>query len=435
MPSSSATLPRLDLPIAGMTCASCAGRVERALAKVKGVGQVSVNLASEQARVEAPTSVLPELLAAVSKAGYSVQQRTLELQIGGMTCASCAGRVERTLGKVAGVQQASVTWPASGHGSPHWPTSTCKRCSPRWKRPATTPAGSTPRARRATVPTPACAASAGRWSSPCCWRCRWWCRWWPAGSASTGCCRPGCSACWRRRCNSSSAPVSTESAWKALKAGAGNMDLLVALGTSAAYAFSVFMLLRHGAHSGGHLYFEGAASVITLVVFGKWLEARAKRGTTAAIRALMQLRPEQAHLLRDGREIVVAVEDIRSGDQLVVRPGERFPVDGECGRRRQRGRRVADHRREHAGGKTCRRPCHRRRAQRRRPADRHRDRGRRGHHARPHHSLGGERSDRQGADAAAGRPGVGDVRAGGDCGGARHLHRLAGRPASVSRML
>ena len=97
-----------DLPIAGMTCASCAGRVERALSKVIGATAVSVNLATEQARVQAPSDSLPALMDAVQQAGYSVPQQTLELSIDGMTCASCVGRVERALTKVPGVKSVSV---------------------------------------------------------------------------------------------------------------------------------------------------------------------------------------------------------------------------------------------------------------------------------------------------------------------------------------
>ena len=97
-----------DLPIAGMTCASCAGRVEKALAKVPGVSSVSVNLATEQARVEAPADSLPALVNAVQQAGYSVPSSSLELDISGMTCASCAGRVEKALAKVPGVKSVSV---------------------------------------------------------------------------------------------------------------------------------------------------------------------------------------------------------------------------------------------------------------------------------------------------------------------------------------
>ena len=114
-------------------------------------------------------------------------------------------------------------------------------------------------------------------------------------------------------------------AWKALRAGAGNMDLLVSLGTSAAYFYSLFLL---ASGSGRPLYFEASAVVIALVMLGKWMEARAKRSTTAAIRALMSLRPESARVERDGREIEVPAEAVAVDDVVVVRPGERLPVDG-----------------------------------------------------------------------------------------------------------
>ena len=115
--------------------------------------------------------------------------------------------------------------------------------------------------------------------------------------------------------------------WKALMARSGNMDLLVALGTSAAYGLSVYMLLRHWEH-GPHLYFEASAAVITLVLLGKWLETRAKRQTTEAIRALQALRPESARVVRSGGEVEVPIGQLRVEDLVVVRPGERFPADG-----------------------------------------------------------------------------------------------------------
>src|SRR5690606_32312567 len=114
--------------------------------------------------------------------------------------------------------------------------------------------------------------------------------------------------------------------WKAAIHGAGNMDLLVALGTSAAYGLSVYQLLTHGADA--HLYFEASAVVITLVLLGKWLEGRAKRQTTAAIRALQALRPDTARVLRDGREVEMPLAAVGIGDLVVVRPGERIAVDG-----------------------------------------------------------------------------------------------------------
>jgi Cu+-exporting ATPase len=118
-------------------------------------------------------------------------------------------------------------------------------------------------------------------------------------------------------------------AWHALRARSGNMDLLVALGTSAAYFYSLWLVLRHGAMAMGHLYFEAAAVVITLVLLGKWLEARAKRSASAALRALMALRPATATVLRGSDEIEVPITAVRLGEIVIVRPGERVAVDGE----------------------------------------------------------------------------------------------------------
>ncbi|MCB2107974.1 MAG: heavy metal translocating P-type ATPase, partial [Rhodobacteraceae bacterium] len=113
-------------------------------------------------------------------------------------------------------------------------------------------------------------------------------------------------------------------AFKALRSGSANMDVLVALGTSAAFALSAYRVFT----GGGALYFESAAVIVTLVLFGKWLESRAKRGTTAAIRVLMTLRPETARVRRAGEDREVPIADVRLHDIVVVRPGERIPVDG-----------------------------------------------------------------------------------------------------------
>ena len=114
--------------------------------------------------------------------------------------------------------------------------------------------------------------------------------------------------------------------WYALKAGSGNMDLLVAMGTTAAYGLSVVLMLQHGAHA--HLYFESSAVVITLVLLGKWLEARAKQQTVAALHALAALRVSEAIIQRDGAEVRVPLASIQIGDVLVIRPGDRVPLDG-----------------------------------------------------------------------------------------------------------
>ena len=116
--------------------------------------------------------------------------------------------------------------------------------------------------------------------------------------------------------------------WSALKAGAGNIDLLVALGTSAAYGLSVYLWFSSSHHIMQHLYFESSSIVISLVLLGKWLESRAKQKTTAAIRALNALRPERASVLRDGKELLLAIAQVQVGDVVMVRPGERIAVDG-----------------------------------------------------------------------------------------------------------
>ncbi len=116
--------------------------------------------------------------------------------------------------------------------------------------------------------------------------------------------------------------------WKALLAHTGNMDLLVALGTSAAYGLSAYMVIRHWGHGMAHFYFEASAAVITLVLLGKWLEGRAKRQTTEAIRALQALRPDRARVRRDGAEVELPLEALAVGDAIVVHPAERIAADG-----------------------------------------------------------------------------------------------------------
>ncbi len=116
--------------------------------------------------------------------------------------------------------------------------------------------------------------------------------------------------------------------WRALKARTSNMDLLVTIGTTAAYFLSVYLMISNGASAHGVLYFESSAVVITLVLLGKWLEARAKGQMSAAIRALQALRPERARVLKNGQELDVPLGAVKVGDRVVVRPGERIPVDG-----------------------------------------------------------------------------------------------------------
>ena len=321
-----AGLREWDLAVQGMTCASCATRVERALAKLPGVTSASVNLATEQAHVLAAPGVgLDALQAAVVKAGYDVPLQQWQLHIDGMTCASCVGRVEKALARVPGVGSASVnlateTARVSASGLRDGVAPLLAAVA-RAGYQATLQASDGPAPAPATVPTWPLWVSAALalplvlpmlgllWGAH--WMLPAWVQWALATPVQFG-----FGARFYR------------AGWKALRAGSGNMDLLVALGTSAGYGLSLYEWLRPGAPAMPHLYFEASAVVITLVMLGKWLEARAKRQTTAAIRALQALRPETARVLRDGAEIELPLAEVRVGDRVVLRPGERVPVDG-----------------------------------------------------------------------------------------------------------
>ena len=343
-----------NLPIEGMTCASCAGRVEKALKKLPGVSEASVNLATERASVSADASVnLALLSAAVDKAGYHVGEQTLSLQIEGMTCASCASRVEKALKKLPGVGSAEVNL-ATERAEVHLAGD---RDSADALIAAVVKAGYGAR----LVDPDAEAAGQGGSASPPAGTgsglasftqfTQAWPAWWPIALGAL-LCAPlmlpmlgmpfgldwMLGGWWQLAL---ATPVQFglgwrfyRAGWKAVRAGSGNMDLLVALGTSAAYGLSVYLLLKgtvgHAGHDmpAPHLYFEASAVVITLVLLGKWLEARAKRQTTEAIRALNALRPDRALLRRNGRDEEVPLSQVKRGDLVVVRPGERVPVDG-----------------------------------------------------------------------------------------------------------
>jgi len=257
----------LDLSVGGMTCASCVMRVERALKSVPGVQDVSVNLATESARVVAADGedMDARLRRAVRAAGYE----------------------PRAAGNAA--EEAAAVSPWHGFG----PVGIGLLLS----MPLLAPMLGQPFGQDWMLPPWVqllLAAPVQFWLGA---------RFYRAG-------------------------------WHAAKAGTGNMDLLVALGTSAAFGLSLWLWWRaatgeHAGHGAAvpHLYFEASAVVITLVLLGKWLEARAKRQATSAIRALQQLRPEIAHLVGQRGETDVPLAEVMVGDRLAVRPGERVPAD------------------------------------------------------------------------------------------------------------
>ncbi|AIV45749.1 copper-translocating P-type ATPase [Burkholderia pseudomallei TSV 25] len=359
-----------EFDIAGMTCASCVGRVEKALAQVPGVVRATVNLATEKAAVDADADAhvdTARLIDAVKRAGYraspvsdpasalapspeiAAARTAIELDIAGMTCASCVGRVEKALAQVPGVaratvnlatEKATVDADADAHVDTARLIDAVKRagyraspaiaaCAPASRATATADAAATrpaspsaddrklAEARReralviasAVLTTPLAlpmfAAPFGVDAALPAW----------LQLALASIVQFGFGARFYR------------AAWHALKARAGNMDLLVALGTSAAYGLSIWLMLRDPGHA-AHLYFEASAVIVTLVRFGKWLEARAKRQTTDAIRALNALRPDRARIVEHGVERDVPLAQVRVGTVVRVLPGERVPVDG-----------------------------------------------------------------------------------------------------------
>jgi len=316
------------LPIEGMTCAGCAGRVERALKAVPGVEAATVNLATMAARIEGSASP-QDLAQAVDRAGYGVVHKGIDLAITGMTCATCAGRVEKALRAVPGVVSASVNLATerahvetlagvageaaltdavvrAGYGASHLADTKPVAKSP-WLGLGVV-IGASILAAPFLVDMIYRLSVGHHFMSP-----------WLQLALAT--------------------PVQFVfgarfyiAAFKALRARTGNMDLLVALGTTAAFGLSVAMMAGLIAtHDPAHaeLYFEASAVVIAMVLLGRHLEARAKRATTEAIRALEALRPATARVRRGDSWVDVPVESLQANDIVLVRPGEDVPADGE----------------------------------------------------------------------------------------------------------
>ncbi|WP_281826883.1 heavy metal translocating P-type ATPase [Jannaschia rubra] len=326
--------------IEGLSCASCVGRAERALSAVPGTSGVRVNLATHRAHVDGTASAR-DLSAALAEAGYPARQETVVLDVDGMTCASCVGRVERALMAVPGVTGAQANFGTGRatvtvlHGSAK--PADLARASTQAGYAASVPqAGTDARPehddgagdlRRRLIVAAALTlpvfvvemgghfipgvrnlvdATIGRTAS-------WWIQFVLATLVLAG---PG--------------RVFFTKGIRALLRGAPEMNSLVALGTFAAWGYSTVALLLPGIFPEGTraVYFEAAAVIVTLILLGRWLEARARGRTGAAIARLVGLRPATARVIRDGAAVEVPVADIVTGDLIEVRPGARLAVDG-----------------------------------------------------------------------------------------------------------
>lgn len=260
----------ITLEIGGMTCAACSARVERVLSRVEGVGSASVNLALERAEV-VPTAPVDtaDLIKVVEKAGFTARPAAQEAAKRRADAEAAEEKRRRDEGWLMFLLFFAVVM-----ASPFLAMMAAMGLGLDWHlMPGVELALATP------------------------------------VQILVG---------WRFY----------HGAYKALRGGSANMDVLVALGTSAAYFYSLVLVVTRGDAAAGHLYFESAVVILTLVLLGKLIEARAKRSTTAAVRALMALRPETATVLAGGETTVVAIERVGPGDVVLVRPGERVPVDG-----------------------------------------------------------------------------------------------------------
>lgn len=325
----------LTLTVEGMSCASCAGRVEKAINKLDGIGQVDVNLAMNTAHVrfgENGKVAASDVVSAVRSAGYGVTEQNLSYDVDGMTCASCSGRVEKALAKLDGVTSATVNLAMERADISIVPGTVTDR-----------------QVIRAIEKAGYHAVSRNQKSSsgdqPI--KKRDYALWWLAASIILSAPLIG-QMIWMYLGVDIQIPAWVQlalatpvqfiigwrfyrGAWSALRNKAANMDVLVALGTSAAYFLSLYNMLQPGASGQGHLYFEASATIITLILGGKIMEERAKRGASAAIRELMALRPRTARRLdaKTGEETEISVDDLNVDDVVRVRPGEKLPIDGE----------------------------------------------------------------------------------------------------------
>ncbi|GGH18632.1 Cu+-exporting ATPase [Cribrihabitans marinus] len=339
------TTQDLRVSVQNMSCASCVGRVERTLLAVPGIEEVSVNLATEtvQARIDSAQR-LPDAIDALERAGYPARTQTVRLNVSSMSCASCVGRVDKALAAVPGVLEVDVNLASetatvnyvegavelsdllTAAGEAGYPAEVADETSAedrdaRKEGEARDLARKTAFAAILALPVfllemgahlvPGMHEMIGRTIGH---QASWMIQFvlttivlfWPGRHFYT----KGFPALWK---------------------GAPDMNSLVAVGTGAAYLYSVTALVAPALlpEAARAVYFEAAAVIVVLILLGRWMEARAKGRTGAAIQKLLGLQARTARVLVDGEPQDVAIEQIRAGDILVVRPGERIAVDGE----------------------------------------------------------------------------------------------------------
>ena len=323
----------VTLKITGMTCAACAARIEKGLNKLPGVEKANVNLAVEKASVSFDPSqtTINDISAKIEDLGYQVIKDRVDLKISGMTCAACAARIEKGLNKLPGVYKAVVNLAAEKSSVEYEPAKISQKDIKAAIEKLGYGAHNLADAKEADAEKEAREKEIRRQ------------RFWLTLSAILS--FPLLAMMVLNFFNVAhlemlmnpylelalATPVQFGAGWQfyrgafiALRNGSANMDVLVAMGTSAAYLYSIYNIII----GSGHLYFEASAILITLILLGKLLEATAKGRTSEAIKKLMGLQAKTARVVRDDQEIDVPIEDVQAGDIIVVRPGEKVPVDG-----------------------------------------------------------------------------------------------------------
>ncbi len=323
----------INLPVTGMTCAACASRIEKTLNKLEGVDKANVNFAVEKVTLEYhPNQVgVDDFIQTIRNIGYDIGTEKVELKIGGMTCAACASRVEKQLNGLKGVIKAGVNIATEKGTVEFMPT----EIKIQQLRKAVESIGYTAdlaeennedkerRQREGEITRQrnlfigSAILSIPLLISMFAHILEW--AWYPEILISP----------WVQWLLAT--PVQFVAGWQFyrgaylnLKHGSANMDVLVAMGTSAAYFYSVV-----NTFIGGPLYYETAAILITLILLGRLLEAVAKGRTSEAIKKLMGLQAKTARVIRDGQEMDIPVDEVVLGDVIIVRPGEKIPVDGK----------------------------------------------------------------------------------------------------------
>ena len=338
------TAAAISLPIEGMTCASCVGRVEAALAKVEGVDTVSVNLATERAdiRLAGPVDRMA-LIQAVEKVGYEVPAGVTELAIEGMTCASCVGRVEKALKAIPSVTEATVNLATEratvrglaavedliaavdkvGYEARLVDTGAQAEDEAAEKKDAERAELKRDLTLAGLLTLPVFVLEMGSHMIP--------------GMHEWVMNTIGMQQNWYIQFVLTLLVLAIpgrrfyEKGFPALVRLGPDMNSLVAVGTMAAFGFSMVATFAPGLLPAGtvNVYYEAAAVIVTLILLGRFLEARAKGRTSEAIQRLVKLQAKEAHVLRDGRMVDIPINDVALGDIVEVRPGERVPVDGE----------------------------------------------------------------------------------------------------------